>query len=273
MFLDSVGMTNPVLHISLDQDQDNHYGVNYDQASSTASVSLASSSTASASRQEQFELQDSWMPASATTASSTAPQFTSSNSGNRAHVLQYKLKPTGAERSGAEQAWFPSTQPQQQAGDNTKHLKKWRQCRYRRRVGQGQACYERVREAALAWQFNHTQHPTQGILPVHSPRQSVNKNNNIENIMVGGDGGSSNECFQLDDHASQNVQPLWSGPHTEGSRRLVTFTSSGFKTNWLPKLYTMNPVMVVYDLLDQRYVVCALYCTVDMFLLSYNLTH
>lgn len=245
-------MTNPVLHINLDQedDQNNQYlGVDYDPTSSSASVSLASSATPARHhhQQQQFELHDSWIPASTTTTiTSPQQQSTAKKNNGWAHVLQYKLKAAPAERNGAEQAWFPSApSPQQQ-----QQQKKWRQCRYRRRVGQGQACYERVRDAVLAWQFNHTEHPTQGILPVyatHSQQQPRQKNS---------DSNSNNDCFQLDDRTSQHVQPIWSGPHTEGSRRLVTFTSTGFKTKWLPKLYTMNPVMVVYDLLDQRYVKC-----------------
>lgn len=249
---DSVGMTNPVLHISSDQDPNNVYpGVYYDQLSPTASVSLASTTpTTSNTRQEQFELQDSWIPASTIIAPSPQSTSTLSSNGIGAHVLQYKRKSAPSERNGAEKAWFPLTQEQQANRSISKKRKKWRQCRYRRRVGQGQACYERVREVALAWQFNRTEHPVQGILPVRSPQQR--QPDSDSNSMTGSRHGSKNDYFQLDDHASQNVQPLWSGPHTEGSRRLVTFTTSGFKFSWLPKLYTINPVMVVYDLLDQR---------------------
>ena len=195
-------MTNPVLHVSVDDMDDNYL----------ESVSLVSTEPAS------FELQDTWIPAASTA--------NTQQHSNMARVLQYKVRAPASDAADAEQAWFPAS-----SSPN-----KWRKCRYRRRVGQGQECYERVREAALGWQF---QHPAKGIIPVCADKANEK---------------SKNDCFALNDEASRQVQPLWSGPHSQGSRRLVTFTKMGFKTRWLPKLYTMNPVMVVYDLLDQRYV-------------------
>ncbi|CAB9499756.1 expressed unknown protein [Seminavis robusta] len=208
---DSVGMTNPVLHVSVEEK--NNYLIDDDTASTV--VSLANSDTTTT-----FELQDTWIPASTTTTHSTPP-----SSREATRVWQYKVRAPPPDATEAEQAWFPAAL----------RTDKWRQCRYRRRVGQGQECYERVREAALAWQFRDS--TNKGILPVQQQQRSDKENNC---------------CFALNDQASQQVQPLWSGPHTQGSRRLVTFTTTGFKTRWLPKLYTMNPVMVVYDLLDQR---------------------
>lgn len=253
-------MTNPVLHVQVNTPNNNHdnslQDLNLDVASSTASVSLASSSsstTSSSSGGGQWELQESLIPASSTTTtiSTSQPQ----QPDKMARVLQYKFtwpQSNGSFREAAEHAWFPATQQQEQL-DNRLCTTKWRQCRYRRRVGQGQDCYERVREAALEWQFNPTttqqqpqpqqQHANKGILPVPSRDNDSSSSHQ-----------SSSSCFSLDQHASQHVQPLWSGPHNGASRRLVTFTTCGFKTKWLPKLYTMNPVMVVYDVLDQRYV-------------------
>jgi len=246
---DSVGMTNPMLHISAlesfqQDDDDDDDGTEDDQSS--AFVSLASSTTTAVKsnqasdgggkyRQQEgqlLELQDSWIPSSSTTLS------------------------INNDLLGAERAWFPPTQQEQQRrmSEEVKKIPAWRQCRYRRRVGQGQACYERVREAALAWQFNRTDHPTQGILPVHCT--GVDDDSNHDNK-------KQKYSFQLDSETAQHVQPLWSGPHIEGSRRLVTFTSSGFKAKWLPKLYTMNPVMVVYDLIDQRCVLALRYSRVE----------
>ena len=279
-------MTNPVLHVSVDNNDDinnqPYLGVVHLDTSASPSLSspsvvsmTAKSATAAAVRpqqqqqqqQQQFELRDSWIPASTTTTPKSSQQSTTSSSSSNknngwAHVLQYKLKAAPPERNGAEHAWFPSAPSSSQQHNFRWYPKKWRQCRYRRRVGQGQECYERVRDAALAWQFNHTEYPTQGILPVvqqqassaHQSQQASPLDESMSNKKRSIIEDSHHDCFQLDDRTSQHVQPLWSGPHTEGSRRLVTFTSTGFKSKWLPKLYTMNPVMVVYDLLDQRYV-------------------
>jgi hypothetical protein len=228
---ESVGMTNPVLHISLD----NHHPVDFGSA---PGVTLAASTTtdATATATTTLVLQDSWIPASSTTRS-LSPLVSSS-----ARVLQYKVQGSrDASREAADRAWFPGT-------NNNDDNNKWRQCRYRRRVGQGEACYERVRDAAVAWQFSHN--AEKGILPV---QHAVRNNHPIDT------NGNDEDCFSLDDQASQNVQPLWSGPHTSASRRLVTYTTTGFRSKWLPKLYTMNPVMVIYDLLDQRYVHSSLF--------------
>jgi Domain of unknown function (DUF1990) len=261
---DSVGMTNPVVHISVMDDKNHHHlfldykddGSTLAASTTTTDASTATSTTAAAI----FERQDTWIPASSSTTSTTTRSSLSSSSSSprvltsEARILQYKVRPRSslsspldANREAAERAWFPAT-----ANNH-----KWRQCRYRRRVGQGEACYERVREAALAWQFQHDDDDTntanqQGILPVSNPHKKDNNNNNSQNKNKNDD--NDEDCFSLDDQASQHVQPLWSGPHTIASRRFITYTTTGFKSKWLPKLYTMNPVMVVYDLMDQRYV-------------------
>jgi hypothetical protein len=260
---DSVGMTNPVLHVSLTEEDNLCSHVEFDTASSATTISLASSSSATNHDSPEFELQDTWIPA---TAGSNAPrqaptrqqqqqQHSSSSSQNDrdaeaekwARVLQYRLKPHDSSRQGAEKAWWPATKRQVAAasrhGNSQKDSSGWRQLCYRRRVGKGQACYERVREAALEWQFD-APNSTKGILPVIPQRRTERDSSSTNN----------NKCFSLDEETSQHVQPIWAGPYTQGSRRLVTFTTLGFRTKWLPKLYTFNPVMVVYDLLDQRYV-------------------
>lgn len=210
---DSVGMTNPVLSVGTGRDK---------EETSQTEVSLASSTTTADDSGFSFELEDSWIQTPAVRTSSTTSQ--QQPSAQIARVLQYKRKP---QDDGA--AWFPETYHDK---------RKWRLCRFRRRVGQGQACYERVREAALEWQFRHETSNLKGILPV--------------NPFSAKSSSSSSNCFSLAGDASQKVHPIWSGPHTAGSRRLVTYTTTGFKSRWLPKLYTFNPVMVVYDLLDQR---------------------
>jgi hypothetical protein len=72
------------------------------------------------------------------------------------------------------------------------------------------------------------------------------------------DNNSKNANQMFGRQTSSRVQSLWYGPHRQGSRRLVTYTTTGGGSSsrpwFLPRiaLYTLNPVMVVYDLLDQR---------------------
>jgi hypothetical protein len=99
----------------------------------------------------------------------------------------------------------------------------------------------------LQWQFQHNQTRSQGILavpPSPSSSSSSSSSNGCDDV-----NGNNDNAFCLDTQASQHVQSIWSGPHSRGSRRLVTFTTLGFSNS---KLYTLNPVMVVYDLMDQR---------------------
>lgn len=259
-FLDSVGMTNPVLQVtpkSNNHPQSNNLNWKYDASSSSASVSLTSSS-ASTFAEDRFQLEDDWIPASTTTTNTNERMSNHEKSTKDvARVLKYKLvnfqQQMERSRQRAEHAWFPMTNNGDNDDDNQK--KKWRQCRYRRRVGQGQACYERVRDAALEWQFSHTQHPTKGILPVGVGTSSSSSGTSKRKKSTSGiNHNHQQDSFSLDEDASKHVQCIWAGPHLAASRRLVTFTTCGFKSSWLPKLYTMNPVMVVYDLLDQRYV-------------------
>mgnify|MGYP005847962099 CR=1 FL=1 len=279
---DNVGMTNPMLHVSVSAEDTAdaasasstmllHHHTDGDTSSS---ISLAASTTKtktttqnhsgpgdesesspspSPSSYPEWEIQDSWIPASTTTStttSKTSSQKEAQPSANtKARVLQYKRKPSAATShpQAAETAWWPATSSEatQKRTKTTPKSKSstWRECRYRCRVGRGLECYERVRDAALQWQFQHNQTAReQGILPVMEEQEEDNSNINNANQMFGR-------------HMSSRVQSLWSGPHRQGSRRLVTYTTTGGSKPWfLPRitLYTLNPVMVVYDLLDQR---------------------
>lgn len=111
-------------------------------------------------------------------------------------------------------------------------LDSWRVIRKRRRVGHGEECYEKVRDAALEWDFA-SPHGDKGIRTVAPPQ--VNRGSYA---ML-----SADEC-PFTPVSSGQVMQIWSGP----GRRLTTFTTIGLR---FFRLHNYNPVTVVYDLVDQ----------------------
>lgn len=126
----------------------------------------------------------------------------------------------------------------------------WKRLRLSRRVGWGASCYHAVRDAALEWEFTD---PTrqQGIVQVHPPhshaqleyqrRDSYGTGYDVVHNMAYSDG-------DLYAPSGESALKIWSGP---GGRRLATYTRV-FRSKWLPRIYNVNPVNVVYDLVDQR---------------------
>ncbi len=127
-------------------------------------------------------------------------------------------------------------------------FKGWRRIRLSRRVGWGLGCYNTVRDAALEWEFCND---NVGIVQVHPQqaraeqyyqrRDSYGTGYDIVHNMSFGDGN-------LYGPSGENAMKIWSGP---GGRRLATYTQV-FKSKWLPRIYCVSPVTVVYDLVDQR---------------------
>jgi hypothetical protein len=241
-------MTNPCLHISLSSFDDK------DESANTVNDRLISNAVSS----------QSYIP---TEAEET--RVTSSSS------------PLSAEGGdNVENAWWPKTcqQMQQAAG--------WRLIRYRRRIGRGQECYERVRNFALDWEFafgqpqQHQENPQQpeqqqvsteqemGILAIHSQAKRHSHAHETTSWISPASRRDLTSSYGNHDHpaasdgdlfapltrdTARHVLQLWAGP---GGRRLVTYTGTSgymFRVRCLPRLYAVNPVMVVYDLVDQRY--------------------
>jgi len=156
--------------------------------------------------------------------------------------------------------WWPGTTYSPNKG--------WRVLRLRQRVGKGKDCYERCRDAALAWEF---QAVGQGMLPVKgrtslidetksssnqsapatsipfSRGQPINLDRHQEETISCSSSTLPND--QQTQHHKSSIQQIWSSP----GRQLVTYTTIPKRGGWLiPHLYTVNPVTVVYDLVDQR---------------------
>ena len=118
----------------------------------------------------------------------------------------------------------------------------WRVIRYRRRIGVGIATYEAVRDACLDWEF---QAKGKGIVQLKSnleprsfQRRETRGSYEVVHTSTLGDGDM--------------MSPTDSCRRIGSGRRLATYTETPFKLKWLPPLFVVNPVMVVYDLVDQR---------------------
>jgi uncharacterized protein (UPF0548 family) len=129
--------------------------------------------------------------------------------------------------------------------------KGWRRLRLSRRIGRGSSCYQAVRDAALEWEFDGKESGG-GIVQVHSKqshaeqlyqrRDSYGTGYDVVHNAVYGDG----DLYAPS--SGESAVKIWSGP---GGRRLATYTQV-LRSRWLPKVYCVNPVTVIYDLVDQR---------------------
>jgi uncharacterized protein (UPF0548 family) len=140
----------------------------------------------------------------------------------------------------------------------------WRILIYRKSVGNGKACYERVRDAALDWDFQ-SDDGCMGIIevPVTSPnggnsrwgqlKSSMNGRVPVPYLGAAARRYSVRPVIEEDDTIpnSDNNSGVYRslGP---SSRRFVTYTTSKLMAAFRRQLYAVNPVMVVYDLVDQR---------------------
>lgn len=161
----------------------------------------------------------------------------SNNDAKTAGVVQASSSTT----SGNDSRWWPTCSSPPNGG--------WKCIQLSRRVGWGLSCYNAVRDACLEWTFDGKENG--GIVQVHSHshhaeqyyqrRDSYGTGYDVVHNMAYGDGN-------LYGPSGESAIKIWSGP---GGRNLCTFTQV-FRSKWLPRLFCVNPVTVVYDLVDQR---------------------
>ncbi len=168
-----------------------------------------------------------------------------------------------------ESSWWPSlqiTQNQQNDGSTKKwgifqrmnqnssfRKQDWRILTYRKRVGRGKACYEKVRDAALDWEFQSADGST-GMLPVPDCNPS---GYNFDMAPIAYSNGKRYSVRNIDDDDESNSNRVpntysQSSYRSLGSRRLVSFASKSLPSFLRRRIYSINPVMVVYDVVDQR---------------------
>lgn len=150
-------------------------------------------------------------------------------------------------------SWWPGTAC---SDVDTKH---WRRGRLCRRMGQSAECYQRLRDAALQWEFVTKD---KGMIQVQQPESSktaqpVFVQRGRYSVMPLSEQEQPKTENLLDPIRSNRVMQIWSGP----GRKLVTYTTAKgnsenkvmrFLSKLVPPIYAVNPVSVVYDLVDQR---------------------
>lgn len=122
---------------------------------------------------------------------------------------------------------------------------KWRVLTFRKKVGNGLECYQRVRDAALDWEFHATD--DMGLALVPSPSMINPVSNRLQRPAL--KSRYTVAPVQIQEKLEHNDLPLHQC--IGAARRLVSYSAKRMAP-FLPKIYSVNPVMVVYDVVDQR---------------------
>mmetsp|Transcript_24752 Transcript_24752/g.26613 ORF Transcript_24752/g.26613 Transcript_24752/m.26613 type:complete len:283 (+) Transcript_24752:471-1319(+) len=116
-------------------------------------------------------------------------------------------------------------------------------------------CYQQVRDAALDWEFQSAD-GSLGMMeiPIYQSRNGMIKSPKRPNTFPTPSRYSVQPIIDESDLGSYSASS--SLYRSLGSRRLVSFSSQSI-TRFLPpslqqRIYAINPVMVVYDVIDQR---------------------
>lgn len=118
--------------------------------------------------------------------------------------------------------------------------KKWRVLKYTRKVGKGVHCYKRVRDAALDWEFNAGDDT--GLLSVPSTGSSTVHDGVYRDRYT---------VTPIDEGAVSEIELVPPYRCIGSARHLVSYSAKKLAP-FLPKLYSINPVMIAYDAVDQR---------------------
>jgi uncharacterized protein (UPF0548 family) len=144
----------------------------------------------------------------------------------------------------------------------------WRVLAYRMRVGMGANCYEQVRDALLDWEF-HSSDGSMGLVEIpNTPPRGLRIDGPNQRKMTGS--SSLSKPYVPSATSRYSIRPVDmplpdSNTNAGGSfhrslgstsRRLVSYTSLPLRVPFLSKvwrrIYAVNPVMVIYDVVDQR---------------------
>lgn len=152
--------------------------------------------------------------------------------------------------SNTSEDWWPSL------SFTPRNAKRWRVLTYRKRVGYGLETYKRVRDAALEWKFE-APNQRMGLLPVPAAAdlqlQQTQRQQDPPNLprpFV----AKSRYVVLPNIHSTpdQDQHTSTTSHHCIGAgRRFVSYTSKRILP-FLPKIFSINPVMLVYDVVDQR---------------------
>ncbi|KAL7556207.1 hypothetical protein ACA910_017366 [Epithemia clementina (nom. ined.)] len=168
---------------------------------------------------------------------------TTSTTKNNGYVV---AKPPRDQQRTSESCWWP-----RQPGPS---LSSWRVLCYRRRLGYGLDCYERVRQAVLDMEFA-SKHGSKGIVAIVVKEEE----NEMDNSMVvhqRGRGRESQKGGDGNDGTQQRKKPRRLDPEcynpktaSRRHRRFVTYTRYGPFPGIC--IYAVNPVATVYHVEDK----------------------
>ena len=189
---------------------------------------------------------------------------------------QVSLKDCTQLKKTTDELWWPST--------STKLLNnfqpdQWRVKRYTKRVGRGRECYDRARDAALDWEFrSESKSSLTGIIRA--------REGGIDSDLGSRSRSRSRSRSPIVENTNPDILQIWdtdtnvgdgtgsgSSTHTRTSthsnlimnnaqKKLATFTQFQLPSlglglgrrfpGRLPSLYAVNPVAVVYDVVDEN---------------------
>jgi uncharacterized protein (UPF0548 family) len=148
---------------------------------------------------------------------------------------------------------------------NSDEKEGWTLKRYTRRIGKGTDCYNSVKDKILDWEFAHQDKCRND---EHSNNPTIRTTNNIEEpscgILRAIPKGRHKQHSIIPENINQNVFQICNDPMMNICRKLVTFTKFDLVIPFLPKkvslpipfvpraFYAVNPVAVVYDIVDER---------------------
>mmetsp|Transcript_32756 Transcript_32756/g.93942 ORF Transcript_32756/g.93942 Transcript_32756/m.93942 type:complete len:378 (-) Transcript_32756:389-1522(-) len=148
-------------------------------------------------------------------------------------VKEVSVKSLAVGEEGDAARWWPSM------SFAPANPKKWRVLRYRRKVGSGLDCYQRVRDAAFDWEFKNGE--DMGLLAVPSAQSAADSMNTV--------GRGRYTVAPSNEEPAEASAPMHQC--IGAARRFVSFSARRIAP-FFPKVYSVNPVMIVYDVQDQR---------------------
>jgi uncharacterized protein (UPF0548 family) len=153
--------------------------------------------------------------------------------------------------STKEEEWWP----------NSEEREGWTLKRYTRRIGKGTECYNSVKDKILDWEFAHQEkvlHKDQQqntMMDVQEPSCGI--------LRAVPKARHQQQSF-IPENINQNVFQICNDPMMNICRKLVTFTKFDLRIPFVPNkvsfpipflpraMYAVNPVAVVYDIIDER---------------------
>jgi uncharacterized protein (UPF0548 family) len=191
-----------------------------------------------------------------TSITTNASSSSSSSSTSSSSSVATTARATISTHTTIDHEWWP----------NSDEKEGWTLKRYTRRIGKGTDCYNSVKDKILDWEFAHQDNCKNDD---HPKDPTLCTTNNIQEPSCGilraiPKGRHKEQHSIIPENINQNVFQICNDPMMNICRKLVTFTKFDLVIPFLPKkvsfpipfvpraFYAVNPVAVVYDIVDER---------------------